>query len=345
MRLIAFLLCLSLFATPVSGLEIAAPEVPASAKDGMSDDTSTFSDGLLEVFRKAVAVLEPELREAARVSVGITAAALLVSLVSTVSESVIRPAVMAGTVAIGVLLMGSTGAMVTLAADTLEELGHYGKLLLAVLGAALAAQGGVTSSGALYAGTAAFLALLQSAINAFFVPGIWLLIALGIGSHVSGEDLLKRLGDSLKSILTWCLKILLMVFTTYLSLTGVVSGVTDAAAMKAAKVGMSTFVPVVGGVLADASEAVLISAGLLKNSAGIYGILATLAIFLRPFFRIACHYLILKLTGLICSVYAPKGITGIVDSFSAAMGLLLGMTAAGCTMVLISTVCFMKGAM
>lgn len=345
MRLIAFLLCFGMFAMPASGLEIAPPEVPPSAGDVMADPDSSFAQGILDIIRKAVNAVEPELQDAARVSLCITAAALLVSLVTTFSDALIQPAGMTGAVAICVLLLTNTGAMVTLATDTLEELAHYGKLLLAVLGAALAAQGSITASGALYAGTAAFLALLQSAINAILVPGIWLLVALGIGSHTTGEALLKRLSDSLKSILTWCLKILLMVFTTYLSLTGVVSGVTDAAAMKAAKVGMSTFVPVVGGVLADASEAVLISAGLLKNSAGIYGILATMAIFLRPFLRIASHYLMLKLTGTACSLFAPKPVTGIIDSFSAAMGLLLGMTAAGCTMVLISTVCFMKGAM
>jgi stage III sporulation protein AE len=235
--------------------------------------------------------------------------------------------------------------MVTLAVQTLQELADYGKLLLGVMTAALAAQGGITASAALYTGTAVFLALLQSAINHFLVPGIWLLIALGIGKQITREAMLKSLFDTVKGCLVWCLKLLMMIFTTYLSLTGVVSGTADAAAMKAAKVGMSTFVPVVGGVLADASEAVLVSASLMKNAAGVYGIFAVLAIFLQPFIRIGAHYLILKLTGAACATFAPRAITGILEVFSAAMGLLLGMTAAGCTMVLISTVCFMKGAM
>lgn len=136
---------------------------------------------------------------------------------------------------------------------------------------------------------------------------------------------------------------LLIIFTTYLSLTRVVSGTTDAAALKATKVGMSSFIPVVGGILSDASEAVLVSAGLLKNAAGIYGILAVLALFLHPFLQIGLHYLILKLTAAICSVFGTSRMTGIIECFSTAMGLLLAMTGAACVMVLISTVCFMKG--
>ena len=75
------------------------------------------------------------------------------------------------------------------------------------------------------------------------------------------------------------MKIVLYAFTGYIGFTGVVSGTTDAMAMKAAKLTISGAVPVVGGILSDASEAVLVSAGIMKNAAGVYGILAVLAIF------------------------------------------------------------------
>ena len=38
-----------------------------------------------------------------------------------------------------------------------------------------------------------------------------------------------------------------------------------------------------------------------------------------------------------------KKLTALVECFSAAMGFLLAMVASGCVMVLIGTVCFMKG--
>ena len=208
---------------------------------------------------------------------------------------------------------------------------------------ALAAQGGISTSAALYAGTALFTSVLQSAMSGFLVPGIYLYLALSVGNGATGENMLKSASDALKGFLTWCLKIILMVFTTYLGLSGVISGTTDAAALKMAKVTMSSFVPVVGGVLSDASEAVLVSAGLIKNAAGIYGILAVLALFLRPFLKIGIHYLILKLTGMICSVFSGNRISSVIQSFSGALGLLLGITAAECIMLLIGTVCFMKG--
>ena len=102
-------------------------------------------------------------------------------------------------------------------------------------------------------------------------------------------------------------------------------------------------VPVVGGILSDASEAVLVSAGLVKNAAGIYGILALLAVCLEPFLRIGSQYLVLKAVSLICAVLGENSVTSLSEDFSAAMGLLLAMTGSVCLLMLISTVCFMKG--
>lgn len=343
MRILALFLCFLYLPVSAAALEIEAPQVPEPGRSWMPDNTDSLWEGCIALLQKAVSSLRPDLQEASRVSVGIISAVVLVSLLQTFSGSAKKTAETAGTVAIASLLLLSTNSMVRLGSDTVKEIGDYGKLLLPVMTTALAAQGGITASGALYAGTALFLAVLQSVMGSLLIPGIYLYLALSAGSHATGEDLLKKSGDLLKGLLGWSLKMLLIIFTTYLSLTKVISGTTDAAALKATKVGMSSFVPVVGGILSDASEAVLVSAGLMKNAAGIYGILAVLALFLHPFLQIGLHYLILKLTAAICAVFGTSRMTGIIECFSAAMGLLLGMTGAACVMVLISTVCFMKG--
>jgi stage III sporulation protein AE len=129
-----------------------------------------------------------------------------------------------------------------------------------------------------------------------------------------------------------------------MGITGVVSGTTDAAAMKAAKLTISSLVPMVGGILSDASEAVLVSAGAVKNAVGLYGLFAVLAIWIAPFLKIGTHYLLLKGAGTLCSVFGSKRVTTVVEQFAAAMGYLLAMSGAVCLLLMVSTVCFMKGA-
>ena len=240
--------------------------------------------------------------------------------------------------AAGLLL--SANSLIRLGSQTVTEISEYGKLLLPVMTAAMAAQGGAASSTALYAGTAMFDSVLSSLISRLLGPMVYLFLALSAANGAIGENILGKLRDLVKNIVSWSLKAILTVFTTYMTVTGVVSGTTDAAALKATKVTISSVVPVVGGILSDASEAVLVSAGLMKNAAGIYGILA---VFLSPFLKIGVHYLILKLTAAVCGIFGEKGLTELIGDFSTAMGLLLAMTGSECLLLLISTVCFLKG--
>ena len=79
------------------------------------------------------------------------------------------------------------------------------------------------------------------------------------------------------------------------------------------------------------------------NAAGIYGLFAILAIWIGPFLQIGGHYLLLKATGAVCSIFACKESTELVRDFTSAMGLLLAMTGTICLMLLISLVCFLRG--
>ena len=342
-KLLAVLLIIPSLALPVSALQLEAPTVPLEANALMPSTTDSFSAGVIELLHNVLASLRPDVLEAIQVSAGLIAAALIVSVLDCFSDNVKKSADLTGTAVVAGTLLLSARTMIRLSVHTIQELSSYGKLLFPVMTTAMAAQGGITASAALYVGTAVFDTILTECIIRFLIPMVYLFIVLSIANSAVGEDLLKRLRDLLKNAVSWCLKTILMVFTTYMSITGVVSGTTDAAALKATKVTISAVVPVVGGILSDASEAVLVSAGLAKNVAGIYGILAMLAIGLLPFLKIGLHYVLLKVTGAVCAIWGAKGITTLVEDFSAAMGLLLGMTGGTCLLTLISTICFLKG--
>lgn len=95
--------------------------------------------------------------------------------------------------------------------------------------------------------------------------------------------------------------------------------------------------------MSDASETILVSAGLVKNAAGIYGLLALVAITVVPFLKIGIHYLLLKITATLTTAFVPKPLSALLGDFSVAMGLVLAMTGAVCLIQMISVVCFLKG--
>ncbi len=327
----------------MNGMDFTAPVIPDSAGVLLPAESGSFGADLWKVITAAVSALEPDIAQCALVCAGLFAMVLLISLVKTAPGKGAAAAELAGVLAAAGLLLQPAGTMVTLATETVRELSEYGKLLLPVMTAALASQGGATSSAALYAGTAIFDAVLTGVVAKLLVPMLYMYLTLAVAASATGERMLDSLGNSLKWLLTWCLKMVLYIFTGYIAITGVVSGTADAATLRATKLTMSGMIPVVGGILSDASEAVLVGAGVMKNAAGVYGMLALIAIFITPFFRIGILYLMLKLTAALCDMFQVKAVNDLIRAFSGALGLLLGMTGTVCVMLLISTACFMKG--
>lgn len=341
-KFLILILLSTLLITPVSAIEITAPEVPEAGRELMPQEPTTFAEGLLQILRDAISYVRPDIAEAAGISLRIAAVVLMANIVGHFPGMTARTSDLVGAVAVAGILLGSTNSMIHLGCATVESLSDYGKLLLPVMTSAMAAQGGITTSAALYAGTAAFNTLLSSLISGILVPMTYLFLASASANAAIGEEMLKKVRELLKWIMTWTLKTVLYVFTGYMGITGVVSGTTDAATLKAAKLTISGMVPVVGGILSDASESVLISAGVVKNAAGIYGILAMLSVIAEPFLRIGIHYLILKATAAVSSLFGSKRVSELIGDFTTAMGMLLAMTGSVCLLLLISTVCFLR---
>lgn len=330
-------------AIPVQAQALTAPSVPEYAEKFMPPQQENFMQGLLEVLRDALFSIRPDLKEAAAVCLSIVSVVIGISLLRSFPGNSEKTATLAGSIGIAVLLLKSSGSLINLAAATVTEISEYGRLLLPVMTAALAGQGGISASAAIYAATAFFDALLTAIIGKVLTPLAYIFLLLSVAGSAIGEDTIKKLRDTIKWVITWSLKTILYIYTGFIGITGVVSGTTDAVALKAAKLTISSVVPVIGGILSDASEAVLVGAGAVKNAAGIYGFFAIIAIWIGPFLQIGVHYLLLKATGAVCSVFAGKEHTELIHDFSSAMGLLLAMTGTICLMLLISLVCYLKG--
>ena len=342
-KLIILIAAIALLATPVHALDIKAPEVPSSGQVFLPDNTENFTQGLWEIIKEAVRYLKPSIASAAGTCLGVIATVMLVSLTKLIPGASEHTVMLVGTLGTAAALLSPSAALIRCGAETVLELSRYGRLLIPVLTTALAAQGGISSSTALYTGTIAFDAVLSSLASSLVIPMIYIFLVLAVASCTVGEPLLGKLKEFVKWLMTWSLKIILYIFTGFIGITGVVSGSVDAAALKATKLTISGVVPVVGGILSDASEAVLVSAGVVKNAAGVYGLLAIIALWVGPFIEIGVQYLLLKGTGALCDGFGIKQVSGLIKDFSTAMGLLLAMTGTVCLLLMISVVCFMRG--
>ena len=244
---------------------------------------------------------------------------------------------MAGALTVTVLTAGSLDSLIGLGAETIRELNVFSKALLPTLAAATAASGAV-STAAFQQVTTVFLAdLLMNLIEGLLLPLVYLYIGALTAGACLPESRLGTIADGLKKIITWVLSTALLLFTVYLSVARVISGATDGAAVKVAKAAISGVVPVVGSILADASETVLLGAGMLRSTIGVLGMVAILAACAYPFLQLGVQYLLYKLTAFLAGTLGSPGLCKLIDGLGGAFGLVLGMTG-GCALLLLVSV-------
>lgn len=341
-RVLIFVFLVILLALPVHGMEFSAPPAPESAAQYLPKEADSFGEGLWNVLSAAMETIHPALHAGVKCCIRVLCAVLLISMAGQFSTK--RTALeLAGVAVAAAILLEPSAELMELGIETARELRSYGNLLLPVMTSAMAASGGVTASAALYVGTAVFDAVLSTMMTAAFLPMLRFYLALSIAYGAVGEELLGKLRELCRWCMEWALKLTLYLFTGYMTITGVISGTADAAAGKAAKIAISGAVPVVGGILSDATDAVLLSASVLGSGAGVWGILTVAAIFCAPAVGIGVRYLLLKLTGAVASSMGSGRCAALIGDFADAMGLLLALVSTQAVLLLISSVCFLKG--
>ncbi len=342
--LLLSLLCLPAWAGTVREEDFGVSEVERSAAEqgGTAEYGAGLDDGLAELVDTGTRELAGIVRRAVRSSVLILLILLFCGLAETVQEgaggSPSRSVSLAGTLAVTAVAVADVNALLGMGTGAIARMTSFANVLLPTAAALTAATGAVTGAAARQLAAALFSDLLVNLIHGLLVPLLYGYIAASAAQAAVGENRLKRLADLLKWTVTTVLTVVTMAFVGYLTASGVVAGTADAATVKAAKFAISGAIPVVGGILSDAAETVLASAGILKGTVGVFGMVTILGICLIPLLQLAVHYLAYKLTAALASALGDGPVCGLVDRLGGAFGLVLGMTGACCLLLLIALV-------
>jgi stage III sporulation protein AE len=327
-------------ALDLSGLQEAAGgvlpdadiETGISLDEGIATILDTGSEQLPGVFRKAL-----------RSGVLLLAVVLLCALAEGLyagsgGSQAVDVISVVGALAITALAAADTHSLIGLGREALDRMSGFSKVLLPTITAAAAASGSPGGAAARQVATMLFSDVLMTLITSLLLPLVYAYIAASAAYAAVGNEGLKRIGGTLKWVVTTVLTTVLLLFVGYLTVSGVIAGTADAATIKAAKFTMSSMVPVVGGILSDAAETVLAGAGILRNAVGVFGMLAVLCMCVAPFLQLGIHYLAYKITAALSATVSAGRIAGLIDAISSAFGLVLGMTGASALLLLVSMV-------
>ena len=260
----------------VDGLRRAAQESGGTAEYG-----ATLDEGLEGLLDTGTRELKGAVRRAARSGALLLVILLFCALAESVGElgrGSVKAASLAGTLAVAAVAAADVNSLLGMGTGSIERMTSFANVLLPTAAVLTAATGAVTGAAARQMAAALFSDVLISLINALLVPLLYGYIAASVVQAALEREELKRMADLLKWAVTTLITIVMTAFVAYLTASGVVAGAADAAAVKAARFAISGAIPVVGGILSDAAETVLASAGVLRGTVGVFGMVTVLGV-------------------------------------------------------------------
>lgn len=331
--------------TGIYAIEDQLPEEARDISGSLKVDGSYDTENALErLWNSLIDKIKGELGENIKTASALIAISMLCALSGSLcSGKPIKEYInIAGCCAAAVSLLGSVDSIVGETVAALNQLSDYSKAALPAMFTAAAACGAVGSASAKYAATCLALDVLMSVSQKLIIPLVYSYLALAVAGSVFPNSLLSNTARLTKWIAGTIMTAMTIAFSAYIGMTGLVAGSVDAVAIKTARTVISTTLPVVGGIISDASGAVLSAASVIKNSAGIFGLIAVCALCAGPFAVLSVRMLVLKAAAAASDMVPNSRLSGLINSVSTAMGLLLGLLGCCGIMLFISIMAGIK---
>jgi len=328
------------------GTEALEDAVPSDAKrliKGISPSSiNDFAEGLQSILRgiaeDTVGVFYQNIIFSGRLFLSMIACQLFSVFSGSVGENAAN---YAGALSTCGLCLDKLQSMVSTQNGALGQMMDFMIVLNPVMSAACAASGSVSGAGINYALTVFFSDFILKLGNHLIIPAVYAYLALALADSLLRKERLKRLRELLGWATELLLKIVVYAFVGCLSVGGILTGATDSAKLKAAKMTIAGMLPVVGGIVSGAAETVLTGAAVLKTAIGTFGMLVIFATFLLPFLNLSFSWICVRITAALTGPLSVP-LASLLESVFKAMGYLVALMGSSALICILSCCCYIK---
>jgi len=171
-------------------------------------------------------------------------------------------------------------------------------------------------------------------------PLTHLLFTLSMVSAICDEAKMNRLTGCLRKLIMRFLQLLTIFFSFMLSTQSVLAKSADSLGMKTARFAIGSFIPVAGGILAETLSTLREGLGLLKNAAGIGGILVIILLLLPDLLRLFLIRLTLYLVGSAAELLKLNKFSLLANELYGILEILIGLVVFTALMFLLIIILF-----
>lgn len=195
---------------------------------------------------------------------------------------------------------------------------------------------GATASAAMLTPLSAFLGkLITDVLSGFGISLTKIACAIAVAGMLSPRITLSKLFSFMQSVVNWGAGLCTSVFMGIISVRGMVSAGFDSTSVRTARYAVGSLLPVIGGDVADTMDALISSVLIMKNAAGVTGMLLLLLICAKPMLALMSTLVSMKLAAALSEPLAEGAIPELADRFSKVISMLLVICALGIVMLLL----------
>ena len=227
-----------------------------------------------------------------------------------------------------VLIFSVLGKLIASAVSTIDNMKSQMDAIFPVLLTLLTSIGGSVSVGVYQPAMAILSSVIINIFNVFLMPLFVLSCVLVLLSNLSNSIKLDKMISFVNSLFKWVVGIVFTVFLGFASFQGLTAGSIDGLSIKTAKYTLKSYIPIVGGYMADGVFLMLAGCNLIKNAIGLGGLLLLASTIIAPLLEIIVFMLALKLVAGVIEPLGNSKLASLISSLAKSMQMLVAMMAA-----------------
>ena len=230
--------------------------------------------------------------------------------------------------AIVVIVMVMVTSIVASVGNALGSMRTQMNIIFPILLTLMVAVGGNVSAGVYQPAVAILSNGVMQIFTLVVMPIFIITLVFSVVGHLSPNTRLDKFVSFFTSAYKWLVGIIFTMFLGFLAIQGITAGAHDGLSIRAARMTISSSVPILGGYISQGFDLVMASSVLIKNAIGLAGLYLLIAVVFAPLAYIVIFSLGLKLAAAITQPIADDRIsnflTTINKSFSMLASVLIG---------------------
>lgn len=244
----------------------------------------------------------------------------------------------------GVAVLGAAGAVLVPLFGLLESVSRSVEQVTVFLSAYVPVYGAILLSGGRGVSALSYQTTLLGAsqlltwlLHSGVFPAVTVSLALGCTGSLSEGFCLESISQTIHKTVLWALGLFSTIFSGLLSLQQMVAAAGDSLSGRMLRFSLSSFVPVVGGLLSDAYATVVGCAGLLRSTVGCFGLVAVCLLVLPPLLSCICWHVGLHLAAGAAGLFQLSPVEKLCRTAAGSVRVLIAVLAVLALLMVVST--------